>query len=86
MNKIGRWTGVVEANGAGKTTLLKLATGLLEPRKGRVRMPADADEVAPDQPTGELNLYHPTAEFLGHLRRVEGVPYTKGELGRRERS
>jgi ATPase subunit of ABC transporter with duplicated ATPase domains len=36
------WTGVVGANGAGKTTLLKLATGLLEPREGRVRMPADA--------------------------------------------
>jgi len=31
-----------------------------------------------------LNLYHLTVEFLGYLRRVEGVPYSKGELGRRE--
>jgi hypothetical protein len=37
-----------------------------------------------DQPNSELNLYHLTIEFLGYLRRVEGVPYTKGELGRRE--
>ncbi len=36
------WTGVVGANGAGKTTLLKLATGLLEPRTGRVKLPGDA--------------------------------------------
>ncbi len=37
-----------------------------------------------DQPNGELNLYHLTIEFLGYLRRIEGMPYTKGELGRRE--
>ncbi len=37
-----------------------------------------------DQPNGELYLYQFTIEFLGYLRRVEGMPYTKGELGRRE--
>jgi hypothetical protein len=36
------------------------------------------------QPDGELNLYHLTVEFLGWLHRDEGVPYAKGELGRRE--
>jgi len=33
---------------------------------------------------GERNLYHLTLEFLGYLHRVGGVPYAKGELGRRE--
>ncbi len=32
------WTGIVGANGVGKTTLLKLATGVLEPRMGHVRI------------------------------------------------
>jgi hypothetical protein len=36
------------------------------------------------QASGELNFYHLTIEFLGYLRRVEGVSYAKGELGRRE--
>jgi hypothetical protein len=36
------------------------------------------------QQNGELNLYILTFEFLGYLRRVEGMPYAKGELGRRE--
>jgi hypothetical protein len=36
------------------------------------------------QPYGELNLYHLTLDFLGYLHRDEGVPYAKGELGRRE--
>ena len=34
--------------------------------------------------SGELNLFYLTVEFLGYLRRQEGVPYAKGELGRRE--
>jgi ATPase subunit of ABC transporter with duplicated ATPase domains len=34
------WTGVVGANGAGKSTLLRLASGLLQPTRGRVVRPA----------------------------------------------
>jgi ATPase subunit of ABC transporter with duplicated ATPase domains len=33
------WTGIVGANGVGKSTILKLATGSLEPRRGRVATP-----------------------------------------------
>jgi hypothetical protein len=44
----------------------------------------EPDSPAPALPTGELNLYHLTVEFLGYLRRVENMPYSKGELGRRE--
>ena len=36
------WTGVAGANGAGKTTILKLATGLLKPLSGQVRMHGEA--------------------------------------------
>ena len=32
------WTGIVGANGAGKSTILKLATGLLEPDTGEIRL------------------------------------------------
>lgn len=44
----------------------------------------EAIEVSDAQPSGELNLYHLTIEFLGYLRRVKAVPYSKGELGRRD--
>ena len=33
------WTGIVGANGVGKSTILKLATGNLEPQRGRVIIP-----------------------------------------------
>lgn len=36
------WTGVAGANGAGKTTILKLATGLLRPLAGQVRLHGEA--------------------------------------------
>jgi ATPase subunit of ABC transporter with duplicated ATPase domains len=36
------WTGIAGANGTGKTTVLKLATGLLNPETGQVRLPGDA--------------------------------------------
>jgi hypothetical protein len=51
------------------------------------RMEEDDEEVLDVetvQSSGELNLYYLNIEFLGYLRRVEGVPYARGELGRRE--
>jgi macrolide transport system ATP-binding/permease protein len=33
------WTGIVGANGVGKSTILRLATGGIEPQKGRVVIP-----------------------------------------------
>ena len=36
------WTAVVGAKGAGKITILKLGAGLLEPRKGQVRLSGNA--------------------------------------------
>jgi hypothetical protein len=45
---------------------------------------AHEDNSAPAQPDREMNFYHLTVEFLGYLHRVEGVSYTRGELGRRE--
>ena len=44
----------------------------------------DAPDRAASQSTGDQNFYDLSIEFLGYLHRVEGVPYTKGELGRRE--
>jgi hypothetical protein len=41
----------------------------------------EEDETASDLSTGERNLYDLSIEFLGYLHRVEGMPYTKGELG-----
>jgi macrolide transport system ATP-binding/permease protein len=36
------WTGIVGANGTGKSTVLKLASGLIEPDAGEVRIPGFA--------------------------------------------
>jgi hypothetical protein len=36
-----------------------------------------------EAPEGAQNLYYLSAEFLGYLRREEGVPYPKGELARK---
>jgi hypothetical protein len=44
----------------------------------------DSIDESADRPDGERNLFHLTLEFLGYLHRVEGAPYAKGELGRRE--
>jgi hypothetical protein len=33
---------------------------------------------------GDLHLYQLTVQFLGYLRRFEGVPFSKGELGRHD--
>lgn len=41
----GEWVGIIGPNGSGKTTLMKLMLGLLEPKKGKIRVlgknPAD---------------------------------------------
>ncbi len=44
----------------------------------------DAPAKAASQSPGTQNFYDLSIAFLGYLHRVEGVPYTKGELGRRE--
>lgn len=36
------WTGIIGANGSGKTTLMKLATNLLQPNQGSLRITGDA--------------------------------------------
>jgi hypothetical protein len=56
------------------------------PQRRRSRRDFDEEdeeaEAPPPEPTGELNLFFLSVEFLGYLRREEGVPYAKGELGR----
>lgn len=44
----------------------------------------DAADTTASQSTGNQNFYDLSIAFLGYLHRVEGVPYTKAELGRRE--
>lgn len=49
-------------------------------RKRRPRWEEEEGEAIPD--TGAQHLYDLTVEFLGYLRREEGVPYTRGEVAR----
>jgi hypothetical protein len=53
-------------------------------RKSRSAFNERDEEDDEDQPldSGQQNLLDLSIEFLGYLRREEGVPYTKGELGR----
>jgi hypothetical protein len=44
----------------------------------------DSEEDTPPPDEGNLNLSHLSTEFLGYLRRVEGVPYTKGRLAQED--
>jgi hypothetical protein len=50
--------------------------------RGRSQPDADSEQ-EPAEEQGDQNLYDLTVEFLGHLRRERGVPYTKGELARK---
>jgi hypothetical protein len=57
---------------------------LLVPKKARRSEWDEEDEEEEEAPTppGHLRLYNLSLEFLGWLRREEGVPFTKGELAR----
>lgn len=44
----------------------------------------DMEESQSGEPDGEMNVYRLTVQFLGHMQRLEGIPYAKGELGRRD--
>jgi hypothetical protein len=57
-------------------------------RRSRRDWDEEEDEDAADPPAsqspGDQNLYDLSIAFLGYVHRVEGVPSTKAELGRRE--
>jgi len=42
------------------------------------------NEFETDNTSGDLHVYQLTVQFLGYLRRFEGVPFSKGELGRHD--
>jgi ATPase subunit of ABC transporter with duplicated ATPase domains len=70
------WTGVVGANGVGKTTILKLATGVLEPVSGDVRLPGVA--VYCEQRTDEIpalfeDLVHATDGTAQRIKESLGI-------------
>jgi hypothetical protein len=54
------------------------------PRRDWEKKEDDIEQPESDKPTGELNFYHLTVQFLSYLRRLEGVSYAKGELARRD--
>lgn len=54
------------------------------PRSDWQDEPEDIEESEAAEPSGDSNFYRLTVQFLGYLRRIEGVPYAKGELGRRD--
>ena len=57
---------------------------LKPPRKKRRDDWDDADEEKPQPDEGARNLDRLIAEFVGYLRRQEGVPFPKGQLAREE--
>jgi hypothetical protein len=84
IHQLSNYLAHLTGRGAKQWTLSDFA---LSSPKSRVEGDLDDEEPSEEQAihtSGELNLYHLTVEFLGYLRRIEGVSYSKGELGRRE--
>jgi hypothetical protein len=55
---------------------------LAQPRSARDD--EEENELETGGASGDLHVYQLTVQFLGYLRRFEGVPFSKGELGRHD--
>src|SRR5207247_8826693 len=84
-----RWWNVCAHGGQRSTPKRRILSRLADDQRAggqalRARAGAGQRDGGAGQSTGDQNFYDLSIEFLGYLHPVEGVPYTKGELGRRE--